>query len=450
MKQYYIGPNELMMPSTLGKIINDFELTCLPTLQKRYDYFLGKHMITKKVATDDGKPCNKVVTNYVRNIIDTYEGYSVGVPVTYQSDSERFEEIQDVLDYNDIADQDSDFFRDALIFGRSFEICYIDEDKKQRFTNLNPLTVIPVYSNTLSMDLLYVIRYWQEQLSSSEMQSYIVEVYDEYEVTTYRSDIGFSSFTQIDKRPHYYDQVPISIMSLNKEEEGIADQVFSLQDAYNSLLSDSIDDFDSFCDAYMVIKGMTAEEEDIKSMKEHRVLLMDSDASAEYLTKDVSTQEIQNLLTTCESKIREISACPNFSSEEFNTSSGIAIRYRMMSMENNVSAILNNFKKALQKRIELLASVIKLSNDEVLWRTVDIIFHRNIPTDLSDIADQINKFRGLVSDETLLGQIPFIQDVDEELNKIAEEEQRKSDLFNEHLLGQLGSNQETETAEQIA
>lgn len=447
MKQYSVSKEEPITTSVIGKIINDFMLTDLPILKKRYNYYLGKQAILNKIASDTGKPCNRVVSNFVRNIIDTYEGYAVGVPVTYSSESKSFETLQDILNYNDIDDEDSDLLRDGLIYGRASEICYVDEDAKQRFKILNPQTIIPVYNNTLNNELLYVIRFWQESLAEKETDDYIVELYDSTFITRFKSSIGFNTFTLIDKIPHNHQQVPITIFSLNDEEEGIADQIFSLQDAYNSLLSDSIDDFDSFCDAYMVIKGMTADDEDIKEMKEHRVLMIDTDASAEYLTKDVSTQEIEHLLTTCESKIRENSSCPNFASEAFNTSSGIAIRFRLIAMENKVSSIMNNFKKALQKRVELLAEIIKLTDGEDLWRDIEITFHRNIPVDLSSVATELNKFRGLVSDETLLGQIPFIGDVQAEMEKIRRENASKTSLYVNTTLDK--SNQNIEQDEQV-
>ena len=45
------------------------------------------------------------------------------------------------------------------------------------------------------------------------------------------------------------------------------------------------------------------------------------------------------------------------------------------------------------------------------WRAIDIIFKRNIPTDLSGLADIINKLSNIVSTETLLGQLPFVEDI---------------------------------------
>jgi hypothetical protein len=62
------------------------------------------------------------------------------------------------------------------------------------------------------------------------------------------------------------------------------------------------------------------------------------------------------------------------------------------------------------------------------WRAIDIIFKRNIPTDLSGLADIINKLSNIVSTETLLGQLPFVEDIQAELDRIKQEkEENKQD-----------------------
>jgi SPP1 family phage portal protein len=110
--------------------------------------------------------------------------------------------------------------------------------------------------------------------------------------------------------------VPITVFSLNKEEESVFDKVMTLQDAYNKLLSSEVDDFEAFCDAYMVLKGCIAEDEDIKTMKQNRVLVLDNDASAEYLTKSVSDTQIENMLKNINDTIHKIANSPDFNDEK--------------------------------------------------------------------------------------------------------------------------------------
>ena len=424
----YLAKRGGLTEEEVRAIVRDFTTSVRPKLQKRYDYYRGKQPILSKEATDAGKPCNKIVCNFVESIVNTYEGYALGNPVAYTSDV-NIEPLMECLNYNDVADEDSEFFRTALIYGIAPEICYLDEEARVRFKTLDPREVIPVYENTLNGDLLYAIRIWEEALADGTTPDYFCQVYDNEVVRTYKTNNMYTSFTLMEEKKHFFNQVPVTFFSLNTEERGIADSIFSLQDAYNSLVSDSIDDWDSFCDAYLVLKGMTADAEDLEDMKHKRALIMDSDASAEYLIKNTQTTEIEHLLSTVEEKVRELASCPNFNNETFGTSSGIAIRYRMMAMENKTAAILNNFRKALQRRIELLADVEALISGEQAWRDIQIEFTRNLPTDLSDTVTAVNQLRGLVSEETLLAQLPFIDNVEEELERISKERALNIQLY---------------------
>ena len=239
----------------------------------------------------------------------------------------------------------------------------------------------------------------------------------------------FNSLSFISKVPHYYRQVPITVFTLNKDEESIFAQVISLQDAYNTVLSDNLNDYETFADAYMVIKGMTADDDDLDSMKTHRVLLMDSDASAEYLTKNFSDAQTQNILNTINKKIHSIANSPDFTDETFMAESGVALRYKLVGFENTASGIENQMKKALTKRIELLSEILKLTDNEIIWADVNIQFTRNLPTDITESVNMVSALQGIVSDETLLSLLPFINDPATEVEKLKQQKKENVNLF---------------------
>lgn len=430
MIQYYLNKETELNEAKLGTILQSFQTGGVPVLKKRYNYYLGKQDILLRIPSSEDKPNNRIVTNFVKSIVDTYEGYAVGVPVTYDSDDEGFEELEDILKYNDVVDEDAEYFRKGLIYGRAPEICYFDESGKVRFKTLSPAECFPIYDDTLDNELLYAVRFWADNVAPELDPVYWVEVYDNTYRTLYRSTVGFSSFTFTEREPHKFGQVPVTFFSLNEEEEGIADCIFTLQDAYNALLSDSLNDWDSFCDAYLLLVGCDADAEDLSAMRMQRCLALPEGASASFLVKDTQTTEIEHLLSTVEEKIREIASCPNFASETFGTSSGIAIRYRLMGMSNRIKSIESNFKKALQRRLELLAGVSRILNGaEALWRDADISFTDNIPENLADVATELNAYRGLVSDRTLLTQVPFVHDVDAELEQIKLEKAESVEIY---------------------
>ena len=396
-------------------------------LQNYWNYYIGNQKIMRKQASDIGKPCNRVMTNYCYNIVQNYKGYLTGIDIAYTSDQE-LDMVFDVLNYNDCHTVDSQLLQDALIYGVAYEISYIDEEGKQRFKTLNPMTCFPIYDNTLNQDLKYTVRLYMDDLI--EKDSYIVEVYSDKWVRTYKSTMGFKSFNLIKEEPHYFGMVPITVFQLNENRKSIFDQIITLQDAYNELLSAEVDDFQSFADAYLVLKGMMGTDpEDLADMKRNRALLLDSDADASYLTKNISDTQIENMLANINDAIHKIANSPDFNDEKLLAQSGIAMRYKLVGFENASSAIEAEMRKALQRRIELICAIANLKGSESVWRDIKITFTRNLPTNLTETAQVVNSLRGLVSDQTLLSLLPFITDTQAEMDRLAEEKQANYSLY---------------------
>ena len=177
----------------------------------------------------------------------------------------------------------------------------------------------------------------------------------------------------------------------------------------------------------MVLKGVQADKEDIQDMRTNRVLLLDQDSSAEYLTKQVNDSQIQNMLKDIKDRIYNISNAPDFNDRDFMASSGIALQYKLVGFTNVSKAIMNRMEKALTKRIELFSHIEKIKGDIIT--DVKIEFTQNIPANTLDTAQIVNTLRGLVSDETLLSLLPFVDDAKEELKKAQAEKQANMKLY---------------------
>lgn len=381
----------------------------------------------KKQATDLGKPANKVVVNYCYNIVQNYRGYLTGIDIAYSSDKD-IDQVFEVLNYNDVKQEDSNYLQDALVYGCAYEIAYIDEWGKHRFKTLDPKNVIPIYDDTLDQDLVYCIRFWSNKIADKDF--YIVEVYSQSDIKTYKSDMGFQTFELVKEEPHYFGMVPITVFELNNDRVSIFDQVMTLQDAYNKLLSAEVDDFESFADAYLVLKGMMGTDpEDLADMKRNRALLLDNDAEASYLTKNISDTQIQNMLNNINDNIHKIANSPDFNSDKFMAQTGIAMRFKLVQFENASSAIEAEMRKALQRRIELICAIGNIKGDNLSFDDVKITFTRNLPTNLTETAQVVNSLRGLVSDQTLLSLLPFVEDSQAELDRLNQQKQMNMDMY---------------------
>lgn len=412
----------------ISKIIEKYTSGHLPRLRRYRNYYEGKQDILMKSYKDEDKPCNKIVTNYCYNIVQTYTGFLTGIPISYKCD-ENIEAIQKVLNYNDVHNADSSFLKNALIYGVAYEVLYCDKQGQERFKLFDSRECIPVYSNDLEEDLLFLIHFYADNDIWDNVK-YYVDVYTDREVIHYTTDQKFNSMKEIGREKHFYKQVPVSVFWLTDDRVSVFDQVMSQQDAYNTLLSAEIDDFEEFADAYLILSGMSGTtREDIAGMKEEKTMLLDEGGGASYLTKSINDTQIQNMLTGINDNSHKIANSPDFTDEKLMAQSGIAMRYKLTGMETNASNIVANMTKALRKRIELIATIEHLKTELVAWRDINIVFTRNLPVNELELSQMVNNLRGLVSDKTLLARLPFVTDVEAELKQRKAEEAEKQQLY---------------------
>ena len=378
--------------------------------------------------SDTSKPNNKIANAYASYITDTLVGYFIGEPITYTAnDDVLLQDLQMILEHNDEADENAELAKNASIYGVAYEMLYLsEEDNMIRFKSLNPKEVIPIFDKTVEQNLLAVMRYYEDYDYVEDNTYTIVEVIDATQVRRYKLNTGLSL---LEEYPHYFSMVPVAIFKNNEEESGDFERVISLIDAYDKMQSDSLNDFEYFVDAYLALYGFTADSEDVAQMKENRVLLMDEGTSAEWLIKQVNDAYVENMKNRLDKDIHKFAKCPNMSDQEFaSNASGIAIKFKLLGTENLVSIKERKFKRGLQQRFELMSMINNVLREGFDWRAIDINFTRNIPSNDTDIADMVNTLKDIVSEETLLAQIPFIEDVQAELERVKTEREENKEL----------------------
>lgn len=432
---------EELTEKVIKRIIETHRSSVLPRLQNLENYYNANNAIKNRVMSDSTKPNNKIANAYASYITDTLVGYFIGEPITYTSNDEvLLQDLSMIMEYNDEADENAELAKNASIYGVAYEMLYLgEEDKMIRFKSLNPKEVIPIFDKTIEQNLLAVIRYYDDYDYMEDNTFTIVEVIDSKFVRRYKLDTGLSL---LEEYPHYFSMVPVAIFKNNENESGDFEQVISLIDAYDKMESDSLNDFEYFVDAYLALYGFTADAEDVKQMKENRVLLMDEGTSAEWLVKQTSDAYVENMKNRLDKDIHKFAKCPNLSDQEFaSNASGIAIKFKLLGTENLVSIKERKFKRGLQQRLELISMINSVLSEGFDWRAIDIVFTRNIPSNETDIANMVNTLKDIVSEETLLAQIPFVDDVQTELEKVKKEREENKEL---NPFFQSGLNYQTE------
>ncbi len=414
----------------IGNLIDFHKTHLLPRYVKMQKYYKLHHDIEDRTMNDSSKPNNKLINDYPGYIVNMCTGYFLGKPVAYSSksnDDNYLNTLQGIFDYNDEADENAEIEKTCSIKGEAFELLYQDEDANTRFTQVPNEQIIVVYDTTLDPRIKVAIRYYNI-IDEKNNTSTKVEVYTKDKISYYTLKAGLT-YVLDSEEEHYFKEVPIVHYINNNEQIGDFERVITLVDAYDKQQSNTQNDFDYFTDAYLKIKNMSdTNNSDINSMKENRVILIEGDGDADWLIKNVNDAALENYKNRLNKDIHKFSDVPDLSDESFaGDLSGVAIRFKLFCLEQIAAMKERKFKKALQKRIELITTILNIKGGNYVYTDVDMSFTRNIPANVTELANMVTQLKGTLSEGTLIGQLPFVTDVQAELDKLKNEQESTLD-----------------------
>ncbi len=403
--------------------------------KRLFDYYDGRHAINMREFEDASKPNNRVSHGYPKMIANMYSGYMLGEPVTYTTgeDDEVMEEnLRADFDYNDEQAENSALALDLSICGVATELLYIDSDGHIRFHRVDPVSCIAVWDNTIEEALSGLIRYYDVVDVVTNNVTRYVEVYDSETKRVYKTGVSDTVLTLISEEEHFFNDVPAVAYRNNSRMMGDFEGEISLIDAYDTMESDAVNDDEYFSDAYLMLKGMQGTEaEDVRAMKEQRVMLLPNDGDAQWLIKGADGGASENIKSRIDRDIHRFSGVPDMTDESFaGNASGVAIRYKLLAFENVAKNKEREFKRGLQRRIELMCNMWALmGRGEFDWRNVKITFKRALPQNLQEAAQAVSTLGSIVSDETKRSLLPIDISEDIEKQRIAEEREAGLSLF---------------------
>ena len=430
VRKFKLPLQEEISQDLILKLMEEHE-TEKARIQKMKKYYKNQNAIMNREKTDSNKPNNKLSHGYAKYITDTYCGYFLGEPVSYKSDNnDMLEKIAECYTYNDEQSANADLAHEASICGYAYEVLYVDEDSNLRFKPIETEEVIAVYDNSIEEQMQFAIRYYDVYNLEDEDIKEVV-LYTKNEIVYY--DFKDDNLAERERSSHYFEDVPISDYENNSYRMGDFESVISLIDAYDQANSDTANDFEYFTNALLVISGVTMDEADEAdrplNFKDNRVLnFVDSSSRAEYLIKNINDTALENYKNRLNNDIHKFANIVDMSDENFaNNLSGVAMKYKLMGMENVTGIKEAKFKKGLMRRLELVLNILNIkTNSLFLYTEITPVFTRSIPANESELVTMAKSLYGMVSEETLLSLLPFVEDVQQEQERIAQEKEENA------------------------
>ncbi|MGB3160383.1 MAG: phage portal protein [Carnobacterium sp.] len=438
MEQYKIDNLELITDELILALIERYKTNEVPRLHKLQQYYLGNTAIKNRKMTDASKPNNKISNPFASMITETVIGYFLGYPIAYKSEDEDLMlKLQDIYNENHERSHNNKMGKQLSIKGIAYELIYIDEEKKVKFNQLDAENVFIIYDNSINPKPLMAVRFFDIKDYVNDSFITKIETYTEDTITNYVVD-GESLILESEPVAHYFKGVPVIRYANNDELMGDYEKVMDLIDAYDLAISNTSNDLSYFSDSYLVLSGMeNTEPEDISEMKENRVMLLGENGKAEWLIKSQQNVEIEEFKNRLKDDIHNFSFVPDLGSDSFGTAtSGESLKYKLFGLENAISIKERHMTESLEDRIELITTILNIKGANHVHTDVKMNFTRNIPTNMTAIADSISKLIGVVSHETILSILPFIDDPASELAKIKHESEDSmyADTFAENAV----------------
>lgn len=400
------------------------------------NYYKNKNSILQRAARPNGALTNRVPHSFADYICTQTSNYFLGkgMKLSYPLNDDNYLEFDKILKINDIDSHNLSLALTMAIFGEAYELHYLDEDAVYQIAEIDPRNVIIIEDNSIKPNIKEAIVIDTYPIDVNK-EAINVSIYDDIEVKTYYAerDINLNkyevyddiTFTAVQTIPHYMGRCPIVQFKNNTYAQGDFEKVIPLIDTYDLLESLSLDDSEDFTNAYLKLVNIgELDEEKAEEIRTSRILSFDENGDAEWLIKNLNSEFIETLKKRVERDIHKFSNTVNLmDSELYNgaATSGIAIKLKFQSLAQNVTEKQKNFKRALNKRFNLIANYLVKINKVIDIYSINVHFIDNVPTNNTELVQNLVALNGIISRKTIVSNVPYIDDVENELKLIEEE-----------------------------
>ena len=366
----------------------------------------------------------KIKANFVKKFIKEEVSYLLSnKPTLIGEDSTAIEFINKKTAHWHEA-HDKELLRDLLSFGVVFELYYTREEivagkKELQVCSkvVNPLDGYVYFDENLQP--LMFMRFYRKKFDTTEY----VDIYTKDKI--YHTDVNFSNLDRYDT--NNFGFVPVTFVQLSKyrEKDTIYNDIKDLQDAYETNLSDIVNEISDYRLAYFLALGCNLDDEVIAEMKERGILNTDEkDVDMRFLTKDINDTFVQNTLSTLEKQLYNMSGHVDTGEQLASNISGTALRNRLISLEQRVRDTEAVMQEACKHRHKVIFSVFnRIDSTTYDYRDLSVKYTLNIPQDDLVIAQMLSQTPdGVISKETARGLFSFINNTSREAEKVKQEE----------------------------
>jgi phage portal protein, SPP1 gp6-like len=442
------------------KEINKFKLS-----QRRHEmldgerYFAGVHDIMFRQRTVIGEggeletvenlPNNRIVDNQYKKMVIQKTNYLLGQPFTIQSDNDAYLQILKQFLNKKFMRTLKTVGEDALNCGIGWLFPMYDEQGNFTFKRFAPWEIIPLWKDAEHTVLEAFIRVYEVvgYVGNTEKIIQKVEVYDEAGVSYFELTDGGQlkidgeqhlAYFSIEDQGFNWTKIPLIPFKYNSKEIPLIKMVKSLQDGLNLIESNFQNQMEEDTRNTILVlvnydgQNLGEFRKNLSTYGAVKVRSVDgANGDVRTLQVEVNSENYKTIIELFKKAIIENAMGYDAKDDRMG---GSPNQMNIQSMYSDIDLDANGMETEFQASFEDLLWFINchLFNTglgDFEGESVDIIFNRDMMLNEGEVIDNISKSVGILSDETLIAQHPWVDDARAELERLDEQKQKNMEEY---------------------
>ena len=407
---------------------------------------------------------NKLVHNFVRKLVDQKVGYLLSLPFAIQTNNEEYQKM-----LNDIFDKSfmrtlKNLGKEAINKGKAWLHVYYNEDGELSFKKIPSEEIIPLWRDAAHTDLDAVIRVYEVETFEGTEKKIVtkVEFWNREGIRRYILDdnLLIPDVEAGEFAPHVavinadgteqgfnWERVPFICFKYNDEEIPLVKFVKSLVDDYDRQKSDNSNNLEDLPNSIYVIKNYDGTDlgEFRRNLSAFRAVKVTDEGGVDTISLNIDTEAFKTHIEQLRKDIYEFGRGVDTQTERFGAErSGVALKFLYADLDMDANIIETEFQASFEELLWFINQhIYNTTGQDYSDEVVDIIFNRDIIINEADVIQNAKASVGIISDETIVANHPWVTNTQAEMERI--EAQRNRDLMRFQEYQGLGETSEDDT-----
>lgn len=401
--------------------------------RKIYYYDADGNKVLDREATN-----HRIPYNWHKLLVDQKVSYLLGNPAVINADPDRYQElINEYLD-EEWDDRLQEIGKNSSNKGAEYLHPYVDEEGNFKYIIIPREQSVPVYDTDYQEEITYFLRYYPVVVNGKERIR--AEWWDSESVTYYIQSGGLFEMEEPEEgrsNPEYHFYLNNQGMGWGKppfvefrnNEEMYSDlkyykEIADIYDLVNSDLANDLTDIQKFI---YVLKGYGGESlrEFMQNLRYYRAIEVDPEqgAGVDTVGIDPPVNAIDSFLDRQEENIFLFGQGVNIKTDRFGQSpSGVALKFLFHLLDLKADIMARKFSAAIKEFIRFLTIYMQAKGEGSFDPSqVSVVFNKSMLMNTLEQTQIAQASQGIISQETIMSNHPWVEDVDKEKEKMDEE-----------------------------